>query len=91
MTLPSSGCHRAWDGGVGQQGQGGAYLAGQGGAGQECLKVVSKMQAALVGVGKALSGNGDGVKRISVFDKALAMLAEGEDVAREIGKGNKES
>ncbi len=55
------------------------------------IEVVARVQAALAGLSEAKSGRGVGVKRIGAFDKALGVLAEGEDIARKMEEGNKVS
>ncbi len=55
----------------------------------QLVEVVAKVQAALAGLSEAHSGKGIGAKRMGAFDKALGVLAEGEDIAREIKDGNK--
>jgi signal recognition particle subunit SRP68 len=57
----------------------------------QLVEVVGKVQAALAGLSEAKSGKGIGAKRMGAFDKALAVLAEGEEVAREIKDANKVS
>lgn len=57
----------------------------------QLVEVVAKVQAALGGLTEAKSGKGIGAKRMGAFDKALAVLAEGEEVAREIKDSNKVS
>lgn len=57
----------------------------------QLVEVVAKVQAALAGLSESKSGKGIGAKRMGAFDKALGVLAEGEEVAREIRDSNKVS
>lgn len=55
----------------------------------QLVEVVAKVQTALAGLSESKSGKGIGAKRMGAFDKALAVLAEGEQLAREIKDANR--